>query len=142
MKAVLGRREPLEVYGTDYQTPDGTAIRDYVQVVDLADAHLKALEYLEGGGATAVLNLGTGVGSSVFEVLAAAERVIGRPVPHELVARRPGIPWPSTPIPRVRRRSWTGTAERCFEESWHRRGSGTRLTWTGTPTEKDLGRNW
>ena len=92
MKAALGRRGPLQVYGTDYPTPDGTAIRDYVHVVDLADAHLKALEYLEGGGATTVLNLGTGVGSSVFEVLAAAERVIGRPVPHELVARRPGDP--------------------------------------------------
>ena len=92
MKAALERRGPLQVYGTDYPTPDGTAIRDYVHVVDLADAHLKALEYLEGGGATTVLNLGTGVGSSVFEVLAAAERVTGRPVPHELVARRPGDP--------------------------------------------------
>jgi UDP-arabinose 4-epimerase len=108
MKAALGRRGPLPVYGTDYPTPDGTAIRDYVHVVDLADAHVKALEYLEGGGDTTVLNLGTGVGSSVFEVLATAERVIGRPVPHELVARRPGIPWRSTPTPRVRRRSWAG----------------------------------
>ncbi len=92
MKAALGRRGPLQVFGTDYPTPDGTAIRDYVHVVDLAEAHVKALEYLEAGGATAVLNLGTGVGSSVFEVLGAAERVIGRPVPHELVARRPGDP--------------------------------------------------
>ena len=90
MKAALGRRGPLQVFGTDYPTPDGTAIRDYV--VDLAVAHVKALEYLEGGGDTTVLNLGTGVGSSVFEVLAAAERVIGYRVPHELVARRPGDP--------------------------------------------------
>jgi UDP-glucose-4-epimerase GalE len=92
MKAALGRRGPLQVFGTDYPTPDGTAIRDYVHVVDLAEAHVKALEHLEAGGDTAVLNLGTGVGSSVFEVLGAAERVIGRPVPHELVARRPGDP--------------------------------------------------
>ena len=92
MKAALGRRGPLEVFGTDYPTPDGTAIRDYVHVLDLADAHVRALEYLEGGGETTVLNLGTGVGSSVFEVLGAAERVTGRPVPHELVARRPGDP--------------------------------------------------
>jgi UDP-glucose-4-epimerase GalE len=92
MKAALGRREPLQVFGTDYPTPDGTAIRDYVHVVDLADAHVKALESLEGGGDTTALNLGTGVGSSVREVLEAAERVIGRPVPHELVARRPGDP--------------------------------------------------
>jgi UDP-glucose-4-epimerase GalE len=92
MKAVLGRRGPLEVYGTDYPTPDGTAIRDYVHVVDLADAHVKALEYLEGGGASTVVNLGTGVGSSVLEVLTAAESVTGQTVPHELVGRRPGDP--------------------------------------------------
>ena len=92
MKSALGRRGPLEIYGTDYPTPDGTAIRDYVHVVDLANAHVKALEYLESGGATTVVNLGTGVGSSVREVLTEAERVIGHPVPHELVGRRPGDP--------------------------------------------------
>jgi UDP-glucose-4-epimerase GalE len=92
MKAVLGRRGPLEVFGTDYPTPDGTAIRDYVHVVDLADAHVKALEYLGRGGDTTVVNLGTGVGSSVFEVLSAAERATGRPVPHNLVGPRPGDP--------------------------------------------------
>jgi UDP-glucose-4-epimerase GalE len=92
MKAMLGRSAPLQVFGTDYPTPDGTAIRDYVHVVDLADAHLKALEHLEQGGETAVVNLGTGIGSSVFEVLAAAERIVGRPVPHELAPRRPGDP--------------------------------------------------
>ena len=62
MQAALGRRGPLEVFGTDYPTPDGTAIRDYVHVVDLADAHVKALAYLEGGRETTVLNLGTDVG--------------------------------------------------------------------------------
>ena len=92
MKSALGRREALQVFGTDYPTPDGTAVRDYVHVVDLAEAHLDALEYLERGGETTVVNLGTGLGSSVFEVLAAAERVIGRPVPHELAPRRPGDP--------------------------------------------------
>jgi UDP-glucose-4-epimerase GalE len=92
MKAVLGRRGPLDIFGTDYPTPDGTAIRDYVHVMDLAEAHVKALEYLEGGGETTVLNLGTGVGSSVLEVLGAAERVIGQPVPHKTVGRRPGDP--------------------------------------------------
>jgi len=92
MKAALGQSGPLQVYGTDYPTPDGTAIRDYVHVVDLAYAHMKALEYLERGGSSTVVNLGTGVGSSVFEVLSAAERIIGRPVPHELAARRPGDP--------------------------------------------------
>jgi UDP-glucose-4-epimerase GalE len=92
MKAAAGRREAVQVFGTDYPTPDGTAIRDYVHVIDLADAHIRALEYLENGGATVPLNLGTGVGSSVLEVLAAAEKVTGKPVPHELTARRPGDP--------------------------------------------------
>ncbi|MHB1928737.1 MAG: UDP-glucose 4-epimerase GalE [Acidimicrobiales bacterium] len=92
MKALLGQRPPLQVFGTDYPTADGTAIRDYVHVVDLAEAHVAALERLEAGGDTAVVNLGTGVGSSVLEVLAAAEAASGRPVPHELVGRRPGDP--------------------------------------------------
>lgn len=92
MKAALGKRGPLQVFGTDYPTPDGTAIRDYIHVLDLADAHIKALDYLESGGASTVMNLGTGIGSSVLEVLTAAEKVIGHPVPHEFVERRPGDP--------------------------------------------------
>jgi len=92
MKAAAGRRGPVQIFGSDYPTRDGTAIRDYVHVVDLAEAHLLALELLEAGGSTTALNLGTGVGSSVFEVLEAAERAIGRSVPYELVARRPGDP--------------------------------------------------
>jgi len=92
MKAVLGRRPPLQVFGDDYPTPDGTCIRDYVHVDDLADAHVKALAHLAGGGATDTLNVGTGVGSSVLEVIHATERLSGRPVPYEIVARRPGDP--------------------------------------------------
>ncbi len=92
MKATLGRRAPLHLFGTDYPTADGSAIRDYVHVIDLADAHLKALEYLEAGGTTTSLNLGTGIGSSVFEVIAASEKASGRPVPYELKPRRPGDP--------------------------------------------------
>jgi UDP-glucose-4-epimerase GalE len=92
MKSALGRRGPLQVFGTDYPTPDGTAIRDYVHVIDLAEAHLKALELLEAGGTTTAVNLGTGIGSSVFEVLQAAERAIGRPVDCEMAPRRPGDP--------------------------------------------------
>ena len=73
MKALLGKGPALRVFGTDYPTPDGTAIRDYIHVDDLADAHLKAIDYLAAGGATTAVNLGTGTGSSVREVLAAAE---------------------------------------------------------------------
>jgi UDP-glucose-4-epimerase GalE len=92
MKAILGRRPPLQVFGTDYPTPDGTAIRDYIHVEDLADAHVKALDHLASGGATLALNVGTGVGSSVQEVVDAAERITGRLVPREYVGRRAGDP--------------------------------------------------
>jgi UDP-glucose-4-epimerase GalE len=92
MKAALGKAKPLQVYGTDYPTPDGSAIRDYVHVVDLASAHLAALRYLDEGGQTTAVNLGTGRGVSVLEVLSAAENLIGRRVPHRLSTRRPGDP--------------------------------------------------
>jgi UDP-arabinose 4-epimerase len=92
LRAALGRGGPIEIYGTDYPTPDGTAIRDYLHVSDLADAHLRALSHLAAGGDSAALNLGTGKGSSVREVIAAVERIGGRKVPHREVARRPGDP--------------------------------------------------
>jgi UDP-glucose-4-epimerase GalE len=92
LSAVLGQRPAIEVYGTDYPTPDGTAIRDYVHVHDLAVAHLRALEHLRAGGGTMAINLGTGSGHSVREVIAAAAAVSGRPVPSRNAARRPGDP--------------------------------------------------
>jgi UDP-glucose-4-epimerase GalE len=92
MKAVLGHGPALQVFGGDYPTPDGTCIRDYIHVDDLADAHVRALDYLAGGGATVSLNVGTGVGSSVLEVITTTERISGQTVPHEIVARRPGDP--------------------------------------------------
>jgi UDP-glucose 4-epimerase len=91
-EAVVGKRAFIEVYGSDYPTADGTCVRDYVHVDDLAEAHLAALEHLERGGASTAVNLGTGTGSSVLEVLAAAERAIGRPVPYVLAGRRAGDP--------------------------------------------------
>ena len=90
--AALGNREALEVYGTDYPTPDGTAIRDYVHVADIADAHLRALDVALDGGATVAVNLGTGTGRSVREVVDAARRVTGRAVPTVERPRRPGDP--------------------------------------------------
>ena len=90
--AALGRRGPLEVYGTDYPTADGTAVRDYIHVTDLADAHVRALDYLQKGGASLALNLGTGKGASVREVVAAVEAHAGRPVPVIERDRRPGDP--------------------------------------------------
>lgn len=92
MQAALGQRVPLRVFGTDYPTPDGTNIRDYVHVVDLADAHLRALEHLEAGQPSTTVNLGTGRGSSVFEVIESARRASGVEIPVELTERRPGDP--------------------------------------------------
>ena len=92
MKALLGKRGPLEVFGTDYPTPDGTAVRDYIHVEDLAAAHVKAIEYLENGGASTALNTGTGNGSSVLEVISATERITGKKVPHSFGPRRAGDP--------------------------------------------------
>ncbi|MGD9702009.1 MAG: UDP-glucose 4-epimerase GalE [Acidimicrobiia bacterium] len=90
MKAVLGKGPALELYGTDYPTPDGTAIRDYIHVDDLASAHVLAVEHLERDGASDILNLGTGIGSSVKEVISVTERITGKPVPRVERPRRPG----------------------------------------------------
>jgi len=91
MQVAVGRLEKLRVFGSDYDTPDGTAIRDYIHVVDLAEGHVAALDALAGGlsGCTAV-NLGTGVGSTVLDVVAAASEAVGRPIAHEIVGRRAG----------------------------------------------------
>jgi len=90
--AARGAREALEIYGTDYPTPDGTAIRDYIHVVDLAEAHLLALDRLRAGDRALRLNLGTGRGQSVRAVVDAVGRVAGRPVPFREVGRRAGDP--------------------------------------------------
>ena len=86
----MGRRKVLKIFGTDYPTPDGTCIRDYVHVSDLAQAHLRALDYLNNGGESDVFNLGNGNGFSVKECIAAVERVTGLPVSVEDAERRPG----------------------------------------------------
>ena len=91
-QAALGRRAAVEIYGTDYPTADGTAIRDYVHVQDLAAAHLRALEHLRAGGDSFAANLGSGVGHSVRQVIAAVEAASGRTVPVRTAPRRPGDP--------------------------------------------------
>jgi UDP-glucose-4-epimerase GalE len=90
-EAIEGERPELEIYGNDYPTPDGTCVRDYIHVSDLAEAHVRGLDYLEGGN-SAALNLGTGRGHSVKEVISAIERISGRQVPKRIVARRAGDP--------------------------------------------------
>jgi UDP-glucose-4-epimerase GalE len=92
MKAALGAGPPVQVFGTDYPTPDGTGIRDYIHVDDLARAHVLALDYLAQGGATTAVNVGTGQGSSVRDVIAATETASGRAVPFVDAPRRAGDP--------------------------------------------------
>lgn len=90
--AALGRLDELAIFGDDYPTPDGTAVRDYIHVTDLADAHVAAVSHLLGGGDGIAVNLGTGRGFSVQEVVDAVERVTGRYVPRRVIGRRQGDP--------------------------------------------------
>ena len=92
LDAVAEKGPELTVFGTDYPTPDGTCIRDYIHVGDLADAHVRALDRLAAGGETRAYNLGTGSGVSVREILDAVERVTGKAVPHRIGPRRAGDP--------------------------------------------------
>jgi UDP-arabinose 4-epimerase len=92
LDAACGDREDITVFGTDYDTPDGTCVRDYIHVTDLARAHVLALQALEKGLTHRAFNLGNGQGYSVREVIASVERVTGRPVPVRYGERRPGDP--------------------------------------------------
>ncbi len=92
LDVALGRREDIKIFGTDYPTPDGTCIRDYIHVFDLADAHIKALKYLQESGVSNVFNLGNGKGFSVREVIDAAEKVTGKKITATDTGRRPGDP--------------------------------------------------
>ena len=89
-QVAIGLRPELSVFGNDYPTPDGTGVRDYIHVVDLAEGHLAALNYLQEHAGLTTVNLGTGRGYSVLEMIAAFERASGRKVAHRIVARRPG----------------------------------------------------
>ena len=89
-QVAVGKLEKLRVFGGDYDTPDGTGVRDYIHVVDLARGHIAALDALQTHDASLVVNLGTGRGYSVLEVVRAFEAASGRKVPYEIVARRPG----------------------------------------------------
>ncbi len=128
--AALGRVPPLQVFGTDYPTPDGTAIRDYVHVGDLALAHVRALEHLLAGGDSRALNLGVGRGHSVAEVIRAVERAAGRKVPVQLAPRRPGdtpvlVADPSAANEILGWRAAIAELDRIVESAWrwHSRGS-------------------
>lgn len=92
LQVAQGKRPGIQIFGDDYNTPDGTCIRDYVHVEDLAQAHILALEYLLSGNESDIFNLGNGVGFSVRQVLAAAEQVVGQTIVHNIAPRRAGDP--------------------------------------------------
>jgi UDP-glucose 4-epimerase len=92
METACGMREELQIFGGDYDTPDGTCIRDYIHVSDLAAAHVLALDYIAKNGKSVTVNLGSETGSSVTEVLETARRVTGKPIPSRVTGRRPGDP--------------------------------------------------
>lgn len=92
LAAAAGNRENIKVFGTDYDTRDGSCIRDYIHVTDLADAHLRAMEYLKKGGESTCMNLGNCIGNSVLEVIEAAKEVTGKEIAVVLDERRPGDP--------------------------------------------------
>ncbi|MEX2558374.1 MAG: NAD-dependent epimerase/dehydratase family protein [Pirellulales bacterium] len=131
----------MEVFGTDYPTPDGTCARDYIHVDDLAEAHLLALERLEPGQGRAY-NLGIGTGYSVREVLAACEEVTGRRIPVQFGPRRSGDPPALVASAEGRGASWAGSPgiPTC-ERSWKRRGVGTGSTRGATTAEADAAVN-
>jgi UDP-glucose 4-epimerase len=89
-QVAVGKRPKLQIFGNDYDTPDGTGVRDYLHVVDLAEGHVAALRHLLAGGDSLTVNLGTGRGSSVLELVTAFERASGRPIPYEIAPRRAG----------------------------------------------------
>jgi UDP-glucose 4-epimerase len=130
-EAALGKRHRLSMFGTDYPTPDGTGVRDYIHVVDLARAHLDALQYLRGGGAPTTLNCGYGHGYSVREVLLAVGRAHGAPVPYTEEPRRAGDP-PSLIAASDRIRSVLGWQPRHNDIDFIAR---TSLAWERTLSE-------
>jgi UDP-glucose 4-epimerase len=89
-QVAVGRRDRLQVFGGDYPTSDGTGVRDYIHVMDLAEAHVSAVEHALANAGCITLNLGTGTGYSVLEMVRAFEQACGRPIPYEIVGRRPG----------------------------------------------------
>lgn len=123
MQVAVGRREKLSVFGNDYPTPDGTGVRDYIHVVDLAQGHLAALERLDEIEGCVAVNLGTGRGYSVLEMIAAARNAVGKEIPYEVVGRRPGdastvYADPSRALDVLGWKASRGLKEICAD-SWH-----------------------
>ncbi|MDF0602181.1 UDP-glucose 4-epimerase GalE [Psychromarinibacter sp. C21-152] len=129
LEAIDGKRDALTVFGTDYDTPDGTCIRDYVHVMDLVEAHVAGVRWLADGRGSRVFNLGTGTGFSVLEVIEHSRAVTNRPVPYEVGPRRPGdcVKLVSGSVRAARELGWTpgrSELEAMISDAWrwHRTG--------------------
>lgn len=116
-QVAVGKRDKLRVFGDDYDTPDGTGVRDYIHIVDLAKGHVAALEHLHGGGKMNVYNLGTGVGVSVLDLLHAFEKASGKEIAYEVVERRPGDIAAAYADPTLANTELGWKAEKTLEES-------------------------
>ena len=138
MKVATGRAPSLQIFGTNYPTPDGTGIRDYIHVLDLAQAHARALDFLAAGHPSDVFNVGTGQGASVLEVLAAARRLVRRA---HSGRRRPAaaraIPRRCTPTIARHATSWAGRPATAWKKSSPPPGSGSRSTPTASPEGRE-----
>jgi len=121
-QVAVGRRERVQVFGGDYDTPDGTGVRDYIHVLDLAEGHVAALRFLLGGRESITVNLGTGRGYSVLELVRAYEQASGRPIPYTIAARRPGDAAANYADPSLARErlGWVARhdLQRMCEDSW------------------------
>jgi UDP-glucose-4-epimerase GalE len=127
LSAAAGSGPELQVFGDDYPTPDGTCVRDYIHVNDLAEAHVSALKMLLEGGSSIAANLGTGDGCSVRDILRAVERATGRAVPHRFVPRRKGDPPALVANPSLAKKVLGWSAQRDLDVivqtawKWHQR---------------------
>ena len=136
LEVARGERSGFRIFGGDYPTEDGTCVRDYVHVCDLARGHLRALEHLMGGGESGVWNLGTGQGWSVRQVLEAARRVTGSPIPAEIAGRREGDPpaLVADPSRAMSELNWTPRftdPHAMIEHDWSWIASEARRSWAG-----------
>jgi UDP-glucose-4-epimerase GalE len=124
LREALQKENKLRVFGNDYPTPDGSCVRDYIHVLDLSAAHVKALEYLAEGGETTQLNLGTGAGASVFEIINAAREVTGVDIQYTIAERRAGDPPELVACADKARRVLDWTPKRCdvkriIQDAWN-----------------------
>ena len=139
MQAALGQLRVLPINGTDYPTPDGTTIRDYVHVDDLAAAHVRALHYLEAGGDSTIVNVGTGRGASTLEVIEGAKRVSGVDFATAPAPRRPVTRRRCSPTTGVRASCWAGNRSTTSTTSSRARGGGTPRTRMATARAGECG---